>query len=564
MPSDPARSDFDEQRQGEDKPVTGRYDVILVGGGHNGLVAAGYLARRGLKVLVLERRAVVGGPCSPLEFFPGYWGAFTNSPGSLEPKIVQELELERFGLEFRKPDPSVVQPFDDGRCFAAWREPARLADMLREFSAHDAKAYYEFFNYLNAFARRLRISLFERPPRLSELTSRLETWEDEEAFGKIVLGSVRDLLDEWFESEEIKATIAILGVMSTLAGPSTPGTSLMLLLRPLSLASVATNGTYDPRMQPMRGSTGLPVGGMGSITRAMRRSIESAGGTVRTDAEVARVLVRDGGVTGVVLGTGEAYEAGVVVSNVDPKTTLLKLIEPGHLDSRFRERVGHLKMRGSQFKVALALDGLPRFAGARNDEEAQAFASCQFRIAPSMDYMERAWDDAKYGRWSDRAMMWGLTPSVMDPALAPTRKHIMSVNIYHAPYELRDGEWATERDRFGKRCIDVLSAYVPNLKDIITDYRFWSPRDIEDELRLPEANITHGDLLPGRMFSLRPLAGWSDYRTPIRGLYLCGSGTWPTGFVSGIPGHNASQQVLRDLAAGLERVHAAVLSEREA
>jgi phytoene dehydrogenase-like protein len=247
---------------------------------------------------------------------------------------------------------------------------------------------------------------------------------------------------------------------------------------------------------------------------------------------------------------------------VDPRTTFLRLVEPGRLGDRFRERVGALTMRGTQFKVGLALDGLPRFAGARSDEEAQSYASCQFRIAPSMEYMERAWDDAKYGRWSGRPMMWGLTPSVMDPELAPPGRHLMSINIYHAPYTLRDGDWATERDRFGQRCIDVLAEYVPNLKDLIVDHRFWSPRDIERELGLPEANVTHGDIVPRRMFSLRPLAGWSDYRTPIRGLYLCGSGTWPMGYVSGIPGHNASQQALRDLDAGIERVHDAVLRER--
>jgi phytoene dehydrogenase-like protein len=181
-----------------------------------------------------------------------------------------------------------------------------------------------------------------------------------------------------------------------------------------------------------------------------------------------------------------------------------------------------------------------------------------------MEYMERGWDEAKYGRPPEHPIFWGLTPSVTDPAMAPPGRHVMSVNIYHAPYRLRDGDWATERDRFGKYCIDVLARYVSNLKDIIVDHRFWSPKDIEDELGMVEANITHGDLLPGRMFSLRPLPGWSDYRTPLRGLYLCGSGTWPMGYVSGIPGHNASQQVLRDLKAGMESVHASLLRERGA
>jgi phytoene dehydrogenase-like protein len=543
--------------------VSQRYDAIVVGGGHNGLTAAGYMARDGLKVLVLERRPVVGGPCSPLEFFPGYWGAFTNSPGSLEPKVVHDLELERFGLEFVRADPSVVQPLDHERIFAAWRDRDRFVEELGRFSSRDAKAYYEFFDFLNRFARTLRVSLFEPPPSLAELTARLTTWQDEEAFGKIFLGSIRDLLDEWFEAEEVKAPLAILSLMSNLVGPSTPGTPAMLLMRPLSLASGTVSGPHDPRVQPMRGSTGLPRGGMGSITKAMRAFLESRGGVVRTDAEVVRILVRDGAVTGVALATGEELSGRVVVSNLNPRTTLIGLVEPQHLSAGFRERVEKLVMRGNQFKVGLALAGLPRFVGARTDDEVRAFASCQFRIAPTLDYMERAYDDAKYGRWSDRAMMWGLTPSVTDPTLAPPGRHLMSVNIYHAPYELREGDWATERDRFGKRCIDVLGEYVPNLKDLIVDYRFWSPRDLERELGLVEGNITQGDLVPGRMFSLRPLAGWSDYRTPICGLYLCGSGTWPMGYVSAIPGHNAGHQVLRDRAAGLERVHAAVLRERE-
>ncbi|MGH2383456.1 MAG: phytoene desaturase family protein [Candidatus Limnocylindria bacterium] len=525
------------------------YEAILVGGGHNGLVAAHYLARAGLKVIVLERRHVVGGPCSVLEYFPGYVGAFTNSPGSLEPKIVRDMELEHFGLRFTRPDPSMLQPFPDGRAFVAWRDKQTVVEELRSFSERDATAYYEVFEFFQALARTLKVSLFEPPPSLVELVARLKTPADEEAFAKVMLGSIKDILDERLASEEVKAVVAILAVMHNQVGPRTPGTPYMLLQRPLSLASMSVGAADDPRLQPLRGSTGLPKGGMGAITQAMQRSLEAQGVAVRTKAEVARILTVDGGVAGVALASGEEIRGQIVLSNLNPKTTLLGLIEADHIDPATRERVQSLVMRGSQFKVGLALDGLPRFAAAKTEDEVRRFAGCQFRIAPSMDYMERAWDDVKYGRWSEGPMMWGLTPSVEDPDLAPSGKHVMSINVYHAPYRLAEGDWDTERDRFGKHCIDVLAQYVPNIKDIIIDARFWSPADIERELGLVEANITHGDMVPGRMFSLRPLPGWSQYRTPLRGLYLCGSGVWPGGLVSGIPGHNASHQVLRDLRA---------------
>jgi phytoene dehydrogenase-like protein len=526
----------------------GAYDVAIVGGGHNGVVAAGYLARAGLSVIVLERRAVVGGPCATVEFMPGYHASYSNSPGSLEPKIVPDLELARFGLRFTTANPSLVQPFDDGSCFHAWRERERVVEELRRYSDHDSAAYFTLFEYFHAFARTLEVSLFEPPPSLAEIASRLTTLEDEEAFGKIILGSIRDLLDDWLESDQVKALPAILAVMSNWVGPSTPGTPFQLLIRPLSLASVALDPSYDPRAQPLRGSTGLPVGGMGSIPRAMEGFCRGRGVVIRTNSAVTRILVGGERVKGIVLENGEEIAASIVLSNLHPRLTFLELIEPSHLAPQFRSQVEGIVTRGSAFKMVLALDGLPRIGNPRNQEEREAFARCQFRIAPSMDYIERAFADAQQGKPSRFPMMWGLTPSVADPSLAPPGKQIMSVNIWHAPHQLAgDRNWDVEREVFGKRCIEVLSAYIPNLKDIIRDYRFLSPRDIEEDLSLVASNITHGDMVPSNMFSLRPLAGWSQYRTPIRGLYLCGSSTWPGGYVSGLPGHNAGHQVLRDL-----------------
>jgi len=543
--------------------MTQRFDAVVVGGGHNGLVAAHYLAVGGQRVAVLERRHVVGGPCSVNEFIPGYTAAFSNSPGSLEPKIVADMELERFGLSWVRPDPSMVQPFPDGRIFVAYRDKAKVVEELRTFSEHDATAYYEFFDWLLEFAHKLKVSLFEPPPSLAEIATRLRTAEDEEAFAKTMLGSVWDLLDEWLESDEVKAVIAILGVMHNWVGPRTPGTPYMLLQRPLSLASMSVSGQDDPRLQPLRGSTGLPQGGMGSITRAMQRSLESRGVLVRTNAAVRSIKVDRGRVSGVVLEGGEEIEAPLVMSNLNPKTTLLDMVPEGFLDEGIADRLRKLKMNGNAYKIVLALDGLPRFAAARTDEEARAYAGCQFRIAPSMDWMERAWDDAKRGHWSRTPMMWGLTPSVSDPTMAPPGHHIMSINIFHAPYHLADGrDWGTESDRFGNHCIDVLSDYIPNIKDIIVDHRFFSPVDLERELGLVESHITHGDMTPKRMFSMRPVSGMSDYRTPIRGLYLCGVGTWPGGNVSGLPGHNASHKALDDLARPRHEVELSIPSSR--
>lgn len=525
-----------------------RYDAIVVGGGHNGLVAGFYLARSGLKTLILERRAEVGGLCGPVEYFPGYTASITNSPGSLEPKIVNDMELTRFGLQFARPDPAVVVPYPDGRGFVGWRDRDRSLESMRQFSVYDAEQYYPFFEFLDDCAGVLNVSMFEAPPVIADLLSKVRDPRSEELFATVFLRSFQDVLDDWFESDEVKALIAGVTIVNSLAGPRTPGTLLRPLLRPLSLHSNPAVDPDDPRRATHRGSTGIPIGGMGEVPRAMARSILAVGGEIRTNAAVTRITSRNGRATGVTLADGQEFRAPVVLSNLNPKTTLLDLVEEDALEGEFRTRVSKIKMRGSAFKLGLALSEVPRFRFATTDEEARAFASCQFRIAPTLDYMERAYDDAKYGKPAEQPIFMGTTPSMVDPGLAPPGRQVMSINIFHVPYELAEGTWDEVRDDYGRHCIEVLSDYIPNLSNAVTDMRCWSPLDLEREYGLIGANITHGDGLPHSMFSLRPLPGWARYATPLSGLYLCGSGTWPGGNVTGLPGHNASHRVLADLA----------------
>ena len=524
-----------------------RFDAILIGGGHNGLVAAFYLASAGLRTLVLERRHIAGGPCATVEFFPGHRSSITNSPGSLEQTIVADMGLEAHGLTLIPTDgPSLFTPFEDDSCFVAWRDQTRVAEQLRSYAPGDADGFFGVLRYIDDFAAALGVSPFAPPPSLREIAARLTTPELEEAFGKIFLGSIRDLAAEWLESEQARALIAIRGVVAIQAGPSMPGTPVPLLIRPLSLAARKPTSANDPRLQPLRGTTGFPKGGMGAIAAAMTRAVAAAGGVIRTHAEVRSILVENGRAIGVELVDGRTVRAPIVVSNVNPKTTLLQLAPKGSLPPAVEQRMQRLTMRGSAFKIALSLDRYPRFRHARSDDEARSFVGCQFRIAPSVDYMDRAFDDAKYGKPSTRPMMWGLCPTLIDPDIAPPGRHLLSVNVWHAPYHLAEGSWDEERDRFGERCIAVLEEFMPGLRDSIVERRFFSPVDLEREYGLVEANIIQGDILAGRMFSLRPLAGMSNYRTPIAGLYLCGTGTWPAGYVSGIPGHNAAQEVLKD------------------
>jgi len=531
-------------------PARHRFDAVIVGGGHNGLVAAHYLARAGMTVAVLERRPVVGGAVATVEYFPGYRSAITNSPGSVEPKIVADMELERFGLRWLKPDPSVLMPFPGGRLFVGWRDQARLREgIATTFSRRDAEAYAGVFEFFNDFARRLGVSLFEPPPSLAELAARLRTPEDEADFATVFLGSIRDFLEQRLETDEMRAAVALLSSGGCTA-PSTPGTPSALMLRPMSMVSSAARGEHDPRNQPLRGSTGLPLGGMGSIVEAMERALLHRGVTIRTGAEVARIMVgADNAVRGVALADGTEFLAPLVLSNLHPRTTLLDLLGGGDLPADLRARVAAIPDGGGCFKVVLAVNEPPLFAGAPA-AEAEAYSSCQFRIAPGIEYLERCHQDFIAGRSTHCPRLWGLVPSLTDPTLAPPGHHLVSVNAWFFPYHLAEGSWETEREVMGERIVGILADYIPSLRRSIVARRFYSPVDIEREYGMPGGNFTHGDMTPAHMFGLRPLPGLSHYRMPVGGLYLCGSGAWPGGTVTGIPGHNAAQQVLRDRLAG--------------
>lgn len=515
------------------------YDAIIIGGGHNGLVTAGYLAKAGLRVIVLERRPVVGGAVVTEELIPGFkFNTFSYVCALLHPKVIEELELPKFGLDIYLIDPAAFKPFPDGQHLFLWADTAKTAKEIEKFSKKDARAYIDMERYVNWMLNIIEPWILSPAPSVAQLASRFKTPEEEKAFSELMLMSIKDFLEERFESEHVKGTLAQFGAgVGSAAGPMTPG-SLFTYVH-------AGSGHIGGR----RGASGFVRGGMGAITQAMAKSAQSRGAVIRTDAEVARIMVKGGKVTGVELTNGEQLKAKAIASNADPKRTFLNLIEEQHLEESFRQQARNIKLGGCSFKALLALDGLPNFTAYPGAEPGPQHVGRQI-ICPSMEYLEKGWDEFKYGRPSQKPWMICTIQSVTDPSVAPPGKHTLSIFAGYAPYHLKDSTWEEERDRFGHRCIDTLTEYAPNLRDIIIDYKFLSPVDIEETLYMTEGNIFHGDLLPHSMFSFRPMAGWARYRTPIKNLYLCGSGAHPGGYVSGIPGHNAAQEIIKDWREG--------------
>jgi len=528
-------------------PLHTSYDAVIVGGGHNGLVASFYLARAGKRVLVVEQRDRVGGLVAPIEFFPGYRGAMTNTPSALDPKVAHDMQLSSFGLVYDRPDPTMVFPLTNGDAFLAWRDRAKVIEELARVAPGDVDAYFAILDYFDEFAQALGVSVREELPSLAEIAARLTTPELEHAFNQIFFGSIADFLEPRISSPHLKALLASLAMSSGNVAPSTPGSPLGLLRRPLSSVR-APRVDDDPGKAPLRGSTGLPRGGMGTIAEAMERSLRELGVEILTDTRVERILTADGHASGVVLGGGIEVSADIVVSNLHPRTTMLDLVDQRVVPDVIRDELGAIRAAGGAYKLILALDGVPTHRSSTSAEDAIHRASCQFRYSPTVEYLERAHQDYIAGRVSARPKMLGLIPSLSDPTLAPEGKHLMTISVWFAPYELAAGEWNQARkDEFDEICLDTIEEFMPDIRQKTIDRVSYSPADFEAEYGLVGGNQLHGDMTPIGFFS-RPTPSLRGYRTPVPGLYLCGSGTWPGGTVTGLPGHNAAHAILSDLA----------------
>lgn len=522
------------------------FDAIIVGGGHNGLVAAAYLARAGRKVLVLEARELVGGCAVTEEIWPGYRVSTASYLASLlQDRVVRELELERFGYRVDAKDPAFFSPFPDGRYFFMWQDRSKTLVEIAKFSVRDAEAYPKYENHLERLAQVAESLLLTTPPNFPpggvgdfidylKLVGRLRGLTKKEIVGlvKIFTQSAAEFLDEWFESEQVKVTLATDGVIGANGGPRSPGTAYILLHHCMG----GVNGH--------RGLWGFVRGGMGAVSNAIADSARSKGAVIRTNATVAKILVRGGRAQGVVLAEGEEVKAKIVASNLDPKKTFLELLEASDLNQEFLDGIRKFRIEGTSLKMNLALRGLPEFRALPGAPGAQHRAT--MHICPSVEYIERAWDDAKYGRPSNSPLIEMTIPTMYDPTLAPEGHHIMGIFLQYAPYTLKDSNWDRERKRYTERILDVVEEYCPNIRSVVVEKQTLTPLDLERRFHITGGNIFHGEMSLDQMFVLRPLAGWARYRTPVKGLYLCGSGAHPGGGVMGAPGHNAAREILKD------------------
>lgn len=519
------------------------FNVIIVGGGHNGLVAAGYLAKAGQSVAVLESRSVLGGPVGTYEFMPGYKASFSNSPGSLDPKIVADLELKDHGLRFLRPDPTLVHHFPSG-AFVGWRDRQAVARQLDALASGEAKRYNGLLEELEALARKLGISVYEPAPNLDLARQNLDG-DERDLFDAVFYGSLRDLLKARLRSTEAQALLAMVSLNTTLAHPSEPGTAVGMMMRPLSMASTPPTDENDLRRSALRGSTGLPVGGMGAFIDALEGFCLSKGVRIERNAPVAEIR-RSGRCLKAVTAMGDEYTASKLVSAINPQTTF-SLVDDHAIPEQMRSKINALPMTGSACKMVFALDGIPKYAGLPDGLSNEDAASTQLRICPSIDYMERQIESARENRMVDAPLVWGLIPTLTSPGMAPEGRHMLSANVWHAPYQLAEGDWTTRKGEFAENTISVLSNLMPDIQDRIVDMTIMTPPEIEAELGLVRSHITHGDMTGPYLFGPRPHAQANDYRTPLPGLYLSGSGTWPGGYVTGLPGMNASQAVLDDI-----------------
>jgi phytoene dehydrogenase-like protein len=524
-----------------------RYDAVVVGGGHNGLVCAAYLAAGGARTLVLERRSILGGACVTEEVFPGFRFSTTSYVCSLlRPQIIRDLDLARHGFELLRYDPAIFVPLEDGRSLALWQDGGRTLEEIRKFSLRDARAYEEVEGLFHRIARFVTPLLDEIPPDLTSLHPG-DLWgalrlaarahgiprADLRALMRLMLMSAQDFLDERFESEPLKSAFGAFAVIGAAAGPRTPGTAYVLLHHVI--------GGTDSHGE---GSWGFVRGGMGAVTRALARAAAERGTELRTGAPVARIRVGDGRAAGVTLESGEEIDAAAVISNADPHRTFA-LVDEREVEVSYLAAIRAFKISGSSAKVNLALSGLPEFRCLPGSGPTAAHTGAT-EIASSLQNLEDGWDACKNGRIAERPFCEIVFPTTYDDSLAPPGRHILSAFVQYAPYHLAEGDWDGRREELGERVLDTLAEHAPGIRDLVLHRQVLTPLDLERTYGLTRGNIFHGDLTPAQLFSLRPVPGYADHRTAVRGLYLCGSGTHPGGGVMGAAGRNASRQVLRE------------------
>src|ERR1700734_3777132 len=535
-------------------PSRKSYDAIVVGAGHNGLTAAAYLGRAGLSTLVLERREIVGGCCVTEEIAPGCPPSTPSYIARiLRPTVIRDLDLGTHGLRMVPCDPSLLVPFPDGHVVPWWADRDRAVTEFRKLSARDAETFVRVDEQLKRLARYLQPFFLEPPPdpslrgaggllELLRVGKRFRGMQGNEAAELVsfLTGSLGDFLDRNYESEKIKTMFLANNVYGKHGGPYQPGTAIGLLFHLLS------GGEHE-----LQGFYGHVMGGMGSITQALAAAGRQLGVEIRTSADVACIDLRNGRARGVVLADGTEIRGRMVLSNADPKRTFLKMLDPKELPEDFLFAVRGIKMDGPCAKVNFVLADEPKFTGT--SPQATPLERTFYTLVPSLEFAERCYDIAKFGDIPEELWVDCVVSSNADSSLAPAGKHILTCFVQYVPYRLREGNWDEKRELLGDRVVKKIAEYAPNVPGAIIARQVLTPLDLERTYGLTEGNIFHGDLRLEQLFFMRPIPGWSQYRTPIPGLYLCGAGTHPGGGVTGAPGRNAAHQALRDWKKGRMR-----------
>ena len=522
------------------------YDVIVIGGGHNGLTNAAYLQRAGKKVLVLERRHILGGAAVTEEIIPGFkFSVCSYVVSLLRPEIIRDLDLPRHGLEILPLD-GTFTPMPSGDYLWRVNDHGKTIREIQRHSRVDAEAYEEFGKAMQAMCRFVKPILSMVPPdpytldprelmKMLFVGRRFQGMSSYDKYNQVQLMTMSaiDFLDQWFETDVLKATMSASGIIGTFLGVRSPGTAYVLLHHYM--------GEIDGAFR----AWGFARGGTGAISNAIASAAREAGVEIRTEAPIAKIIVKNGRAKGVVLTNGDEIYADIVSSSVDPRLTFNRFIDAEHLPSDFLEDVSHYKYRGSSGKVNMALDGLPNFTALPGVGNHLRGA---MSISPSVEYMERAYDEAKYGNYSSRPYIDMVIPSLTDPSVAPPGKHVMSCFVQYAPYKLRPGlNWDAIKEDFGNNVVDTISQYAPNLKSILIGKQVVTPLDLERDFSLSEGNIFQGELSLEQLFFLRPVPGWARFRTPIKNLYMCGSATHPGGGIMAAPGRLAALEMLKDI-----------------